>query len=483
MNFNIKLNKASLSNLKLDSYPKDFTFIVNGQCFDVPRFVADMISPVVSKLHETDETINIYSLDVDNDEFVSEFPILFDLVQNQPIDIPAMEKKKVEFFKEAFAKLGNEHMVSECFDNEGKQCNLPLTIDNVFDRIEVKLTYELPIDKEVEFIAENLFIISQTKEEQLKNLNVTILSDIFSSPSLCIVSESWLLSFIIDLTKIDENYANLYEFLEFSEMEQADIEKFIDSFDFSQINYGIWKSVCKRLSSVKGSNSPHVSAFPSSFSLTSLSQAAISTSPSQSTLRRYKSFSKDVSTESFVELGNNKYEHVTTMEHTRESAHALNGIFSYLTSTNENNNINDSGIIEITSSSSTIGELSNIVDSNHESYSYTQNEPESWIMFDLKNYYVVANSYAIKSEPNPENYDHMKSWIVEGSLDLNEWVQLDRRENDGSLNHSGAIGEFSIQQPSLVRYIRVKEIGTNWADRNYLSMANFELFGELAQKV
>ncbi|OHS96431.1 hypothetical protein TRFO_37412 [Tritrichomonas foetus] len=349
--------------------------------------------------------------------------------------------------------------------------------------------YNFPIDSEVEFVAKHLYEISENDECHLKELSLDILIQILSHPSLCIESESWLLAFIIKMTRINEKYSLLYEYLEFDEMSSDDIELFIDSFQLSSINYGIWKSLCKRL--ISPPNSPLNSPFASKSS--SISSFA-SYEPSSSLLLsqtkgRYKSLSRCQSVDSVAQMNNslfqqdqNRFENVASFEFSENEGNSLNGVFAYLSSTIENGNIKEAGLIDITSSSAvTIGDLANIVDRDSEMYSYTSNDPDSWIQIDFKNFRLTPTFYSIRTENNPSGYDHMRSWVLEGSEDGHAWTELDRREENGVLNSASAIGHFSIQNSMIAKFLRVRQIGTNWAERNYLSMSNIEFFGNLVR--
>ncbi|OHS96430.1 hypothetical protein TRFO_37411 [Tritrichomonas foetus] len=150
MNFSIKLKKNALENLAIDSYEKNFAFIINGKEFRTSRFIADILSPKVSKLHEFDPTIDTFSFNVDLDnhskkskkpsseniyDVIDDFPLLFNLVTNSTIDIPAANKRRMDFFTESFCKLGNEQMLRECMECQGKSCDVGITNENVFKRI------------------------------------------------------------------------------------------------------------------------------------------------------------------------------------------------------------------------------------------------------------------------------------------------------------------------------------------------------------
>ena len=70
------INVKSIESIPFDKYEKNFTFIVNGKCYKTNRFIADILSPIVRKMHYTDETYSEFSFytndkNPDNDNFES----------------------------------------------------------------------------------------------------------------------------------------------------------------------------------------------------------------------------------------------------------------------------------------------------------------------------------------------------------------------------------------------------------------------------
>ena len=52
----------NLEYLNLNKYDKDFTLIVNSKCYQISRFLIDIISPQIRQLHETDPTLNSFEI-------------------------------------------------------------------------------------------------------------------------------------------------------------------------------------------------------------------------------------------------------------------------------------------------------------------------------------------------------------------------------------------------------------------------------------
>jgi hypothetical protein len=66
----VRLSGKGLSNIPMDQYDKDFTFILHGFGHSCARFAADFISPKVSCLHSIDNTISRLDLAIRNSHSV-----------------------------------------------------------------------------------------------------------------------------------------------------------------------------------------------------------------------------------------------------------------------------------------------------------------------------------------------------------------------------------------------------------------------------
>ena len=67
------LSVDNIKNIPTDKYEPDFTFVVNGKIYSTPRFVADILSPKIRKLHYVDESINEFRINTDNESIEDYF--------------------------------------------------------------------------------------------------------------------------------------------------------------------------------------------------------------------------------------------------------------------------------------------------------------------------------------------------------------------------------------------------------------------------
>jgi hypothetical protein len=160
----------------------------------------------------------------------------------------------------------------------------------------------------------------------------------------------------------------------------------------------------------------------------------------------------------------------------------LDGIISYLTK-KHGGHVLDRFIVSITASSSENPQswpLRNVADFDNQTMFATQNVPNSWICYDFKTNRIKPTHYSIRSRRDGDCY-HLRSWILEGSLDSKTWIELDRQENNTKLNGQGGISTFVIPRSSKVRLIRLRHIGKNSTGNDYLIVNAIEIFGDLAE--
>ena len=58
----IQLQITSILSVPIDSYSKDFMFIVNGEEFQTTKIISDLLSPKISQIHKIDPTFDTYTI-------------------------------------------------------------------------------------------------------------------------------------------------------------------------------------------------------------------------------------------------------------------------------------------------------------------------------------------------------------------------------------------------------------------------------------
>jgi hypothetical protein len=166
------------------------------------------------------------------------------------------------------------------------------------------------------------------------------------------------------------------------------------------------------------------------------------------------------------------------------SIRPLDGILSHL-SRKHGGNVHDTGIVTITSSS-----IYN--DNPHYSVNHlarqdarlifcSKNEVNQWVQWDFHELRVNPEHYSIQTQGFPQCNCHLKSWVIEGSIDGLSWTELDRRTDNNDLNERLAVHSFSISKPIECRFIRLRQTGRNHAKSRLLAFYHFEVFGSLRE--
>jgi hypothetical protein len=107
----------------------------------------------------------------------------------------------------------------------------------------------------------------------------------------------------------------------------------------------------------------------------------------------------------------------------------------------------------------------------------SQNAPGQWVMWDFGNLRISPTHYSIKSAKN----NHLRSWIVESSLDAVSWAKIDRRPNNSDLNGWHVVASFPVSNSGKCRFIRLTQIGKNHSGFDDLVFSAFDIFGTLVE--
>ena len=136
--------------------------------------------------------------------------------------------------------------------------------------------------------------------------------------------------------------------------------------------------------------------------------------------------------------------------------------------------------IKSTSSSNYDG-LPHYVLSPDTSYLGTKDEPNSWICFEFLKRRIIPTHYTIKS--NGYYSCHLRSWVVEGSLDGVNWTKIDEQNNCSFLNGLNNVHTFTISndEEQEFRHIRIRQTNKNWKNTNGLYLSRVEFYGQISQ--
>jgi hypothetical protein len=264
-----------------------------------------------------------------------------------------------------------------------KQFEGDLTISTVIDKVVSLSGICLCCDELIAFIVSHFYDIPSTTFECISD---SILESILSHSDLKIVSEDSLYEFIISRIRENSNSLTLLEFVKFEYLSTENITEFCDlSQDFyDRLNQSIWSGICVRLL--------HTISLTSSSSRTN--------NP-----RRFTSLVPDV------------------------NSPLLGGVISLLT-TRCDGNVSDKGIVVVRASSENSNDTQyaakNAVDLTASSHFFSDSQANQWISYDFGDSRINPTQYSIRSryDQGTGGY-HPKSWVLEGSVDNNQWEEID----------------------------------------------------------
>jgi hypothetical protein len=153
---------------------------------------------------------------------------------------------------------------------------------------------------------------------------------------------------------------------------------------------------------------------------------------------------------------------------------SLNGIIFELTR-KHGENVQDKGIVLMTSKSVSEGDAKNLVDLGSRSDFRSNDEADQWVRWEFRDCFIRPTHYTIRS--SKDNYP--KSWVFEGSTNGEDWTKLDQKKNDSHLKEDFAVHTFEVKSPFECRFLRLTQTGKNHSDSHVLAFSSLEIFGGL----
>lgn len=426
MSQSIKLQTSAILHVPLSKYDKNFTFIVNGESFHTSQLVADLLSQKVSNYHLVDPTINEISINTKNRGNFGQFLKLQNFEENH------FSKEESKFICEIMKQL--ETTKIELNENRNK-----LIIDNSVDLLITDESFQEIFPKqyedEIAFISTNFSEILHNQREKLKALSISTIERIINHPNLQLETEDDLLKFINELYLKSKEYSILYSYVHFRNVEINTIEEFINIFNIDDLDHSTWFSITNRLKEeIKNTNT--------------------------NDSKRYKS----------------KYNQIMY-----KSDKDFEGIFHFLIN---NSIIKDE--IKITASSVYSGILEQLIQPYYPNNQFaTDDINNSWICIEFIKHKVIPTHYTLRSNEWSVSSSHPRSWILEGSLDSQNWEKLDTQTECSYLKGRNLVHTFPIQnndQP--FKYFRIYQTGKSWNNfkTNYKLCFNcIEIYGHISE--
>jgi hypothetical protein len=152
-------------------------------------------------------------------------------------------------------------------------------------------------------------------------------------------------------------------------------------------------------------------------------------------------------------------------------AKSVDGILSYL---------KKSGVpqIEITASSSSDKEnhIGNVWDIASQTYFQSQNRPGQWVCWDFGEMRICPTHYTLVASC-------VRSWVIEGSGDGNNWIEIHRTTDNKDYRLGGCqAASFTMGPPCEFRFLRLMQTGKrHLVNDDTLLVFGVEFFGSLLE--
>lgn len=415
-----------LANIKDTSLYRenDFTFIVNGETYQISSLMAELISKKIKESKKIDIGISIFCMDTQNNGDFSNF-----------IDIINSGKKAVSEEELPFI-----YEIIEILDCDIIQINEPtdwpnLTLDIILNEAKkhenVARFYPQRYQEEISFISSHFYLICENQRDQLAELHFDTLNNILKNPKLKLYEEDQLIDFLNFLYRPNSNYKYLYEYVNFSNISIEKMDEFESIFDPNDITGEVWKRIIK----------------------------------SKKTIIIRDRYIKNLFT------------------YDKESP--FKGIIHYLKSNkNYTIGIDSTPLYREDCKPENVIIYDDRTKFYHSRVKHIgSNEEDNWICFDFGEYRVILYSYLIKSGRWIIGSGHPMNWKIEGSNDKKVWEDIDNKKMCNELNGTHIDKNFPIEniKKQEFRYIRMKETGGCADGSHYLAFDSFEVYGELIE--
>jgi hypothetical protein len=295
-------------------------------------------------------------------------------------------------------ELGNIELYHLLFPSpEGELNNA-----TIIDRLMSLESFGCRCENEIEFAASLFFSLTSSS---LVKLSVSMLSMIVSHDSLRLKSEDSFYDFISSAISLDSTYCSLLDSIRYEYLSQSSMSAFLQqiSHSFELLTPSVWSRLIDGVLLVEN-----------------------------------------------IRVAEREFKY-------REES-PFGGIIAFLT-WKCGGNVCDHGVVSVTSSSIYSGRVANhTVDFNGLSHLQTKNSGNSWICYDFHVLRAKVSHYSIRSR-NDDNIHHPKSWILEGSMDGNNWIELDCQKDRNELVGLSRSATFPTSRSQFVQMIRIRQHG------------------------
>ena len=461
-----------------DQIKDDFTININNKEIVLNVQYAALFLSEINRLLKSDQTTRSLSIKIDNmDDNNLELILKFIQTGDYPQSFLDMsDEKLLRDMAQVGVKLGCNTLIQPyriyLSSNQSKY-----TLDNILHFIEVKQelcrTYQEETDKkykdepdknskeelyrkfkeefniEFDFCAINFEKLKESYD--LVNWsrdinNYVAIEEILNNPNLLLESEDSLLDFVIDVCKDNDEFSYLQLFssvrLEYCTLEYVEkLVKFIENLGISLNTKALLNCLlrrCLKIDKIEGLDFKSIRYSPKDYEV----------------------------------ISNVKFDSNNRRNGLLNNQHKENNLVLHASS---NHNIKNQNL----------GNIYKLLEFEDGYTFISENKPDTYIEASLKNNNsFIINKYLIRGGMNgPPTYSfQLEKWALEGKRDDNddEWELIDAH------NETKPFGKyeekvFEIHNNTPFKSVRLRQIGPNHSNSNFLFINGFELYGKIVK--
>jgi hypothetical protein len=160
----------------------------------------------------------------------------------------------------------------------------------------------------------------------------------------------------------------------------------------------------------------------------------------------------------------------------------LNGVFAFLTRQN-GGNPHTKGAVIVTSVSTLAHHPWQVLDADWKSHWLSADAPDQWIKFEFRSARMHITHYTLKTYNYCTGGNHLRSWVLEGSTNDIDWLEIDRQQSKNDLNGRSRVKTWPVKSPGNYRYFRLTQTGKSHCDSDMLVLTGIEFFGTFRHSV
>ena len=470
------LKNVTFTKTKNLNDSEEFRFIFENAELKLNYLFAEFISPLVSKIHQTDPTVNYLHVinQIPNSAPINKSLLekVDDLSRGNSVEVT---KEMIKGIQQIAILLGNFELfskINELFQEEEENENETIErsllslqfFENEMNLPNIQSNNQLGTI--IDFLASHFYLID---EEKLLTIPKHFLYSILSNQNLKLKNEDSLLDFINKLFEQaaaeDESLKiEFYEIIEFTSLSENKMREFLSDFNSNEMTKSLWSKLVE------------------CFYLNEQIVSKINTVEERMSL-----YGKRYSTFDMKDNPKNK-EKYKLIEYDNNENNRFKGIITEL-GRGDPLNVLTEKIIDVSCSSLFHVDYSNeqnIFNFNDDKKFFeSENKPNSWFCYDFKERKVKLTHYSLRSHGYPGKTNcRVKTWVIEGSNNNEDFIEIDKRENEDSVVDVSASNTFKINQNStndFYRYIRIRQTNVNSCNNHHLDFSVIEFFGTILE--